>query len=37
MSGRPEDIAYLALFLASDLSGHIKGQLISVNGGANMP
>ncbi|MBK6288414.1 MAG: SDR family oxidoreductase [Gammaproteobacteria bacterium] len=35
--GRPEDIAYLALFLASDLSGHIKGQLISVSGGAYMP
>ncbi len=35
--GRPEDIAYLSLFLASDLSGYITGQLISVSGGAYMP
>jgi len=35
--GRPEDIARLALFLASDLSGYITGQLISVSGGAYMP
>ena len=35
--GRPEDIANLALFLASDLSGYITGQLISVSGGAYMP
>ena len=35
--GRPEDIAWLALFLASDLSGYITGQLISVSGGAYMP
>jgi NAD(P)-dependent dehydrogenase (short-subunit alcohol dehydrogenase family) len=35
--GRPEDIAYLALFLASDLSGYITGQLISVSGGVYMP
>jgi NAD(P)-dependent dehydrogenase (short-subunit alcohol dehydrogenase family) len=35
--GRPEDIAHLALFLASDLSGYITGQLISVSGGAYMP
>lgn len=34
--GRPEDIAYLALFLASDLSGYITGQMISVSGGAYM-
>lgn len=32
-----EDIANLALFLASDLSGYITGQLISVSGGAYMP
>src|SRR6201996_129527 len=31
--GRPEDIAYLALFLASDASGYITGQLVSVSGG----
>lgn len=35
--GRPEDIAHLALFLASDLSSYITGQLISVSGGAWMP
>ena len=35
--GRPEDIAWLALFLASNLSGYITGQLISVSGGAYMP
>jgi len=35
--GRPEDIAYLTLFLASDLSSYITGQLISVSGGAYMP
>jgi len=34
--GRPEDIAYLSLFLASDLSGYITGQMISVSGGAFM-
>lgn len=35
--GRPEDIARLALFLASDVSSYITGQLISVSGGAYMP
>ena len=35
--GRPEDIAYMALFLASDRSSYITGQLISVGGGAYMP
>ena len=35
--GRPEDIANLSLFLASDVSGYITGQLISVSGGAYMP
>ncbi len=35
--GRPEDIANLALFLASDRSSYITGQLISVSGGAYMP
>jgi NAD(P)-dependent dehydrogenase (short-subunit alcohol dehydrogenase family) len=35
--GRPEDIAMLALFLASDVSSYITGQLISVSGGAYMP
>lgn len=35
--GRPEDIANLAMFLASDASGYITGQLISVSGGVYMP
>jgi NAD(P)-dependent dehydrogenase (short-subunit alcohol dehydrogenase family) len=35
--GRPEDIAHLALFLASDVSSYITGQLISVSGGVYMP
>jgi len=35
--GRPEDIANLAMFLASDVSGYITGQLISVSGGVYMP
>jgi NAD(P)-dependent dehydrogenase (short-subunit alcohol dehydrogenase family) len=35
--GRPEDIANLAVFLASDRACHITGQLISVSGGAYMP
>jgi NAD(P)-dependent dehydrogenase (short-subunit alcohol dehydrogenase family) len=35
--GRPEDVANLALFLASDVAGHLTGQLISVSGGAYMP
>jgi NAD(P)-dependent dehydrogenase (short-subunit alcohol dehydrogenase family) len=35
--GRPEDIAYLAMFLASDKSSYLTGQLISVSGGAYMP
>ena len=35
--GRPEDVAKLAPFLASDVSSYITGQLISVSGGAYMP
>lgn len=34
--GRPEDIAWLALFLASDRSSYITGQMVSVSGGAFM-
>ena len=34
--GRPEDIAYLTMFLASDVSGYITGQMVSVSGGAYM-
>jgi len=35
--GRPEDIANLAVFLASERAAHITGQLVSVSGGAYMP
>ena len=35
--GRPEDVADLTLFLASDRAAHITGQLVSVSGGAWMP
>ena len=32
-SGKPEDVANLALFLASDLSSYISGQVVNVCGG----
>jgi NAD(P)-dependent dehydrogenase (short-subunit alcohol dehydrogenase family) len=35
--GRPEDIAYLAMFFVSDRSSYITGQLVSVSGGGYMP
>jgi NAD(P)-dependent dehydrogenase (short-subunit alcohol dehydrogenase family) len=35
--GRPEDIADLTLFFASDRAAHLTGQLVSVSGGAYMP
>jgi len=35
--GRPEDVADLALYLASDRAGFVTGQLVSVSGGAYMP
>jgi NAD(P)-dependent dehydrogenase (short-subunit alcohol dehydrogenase family) len=35
--GRPEDIANLALFLASERAAHVTGQLVSVSGGSYMP
>ncbi|MEE1346377.1 MAG: 3-oxoacyl-[acyl-carrier-protein] reductase [Bacteroidales bacterium] len=34
--GTPEDIADVALFLASDLSSYVTGQVIQVDGGMNM-
>jgi NAD(P)-dependent dehydrogenase (short-subunit alcohol dehydrogenase family) len=35
--GRPEDIANITLFLASERAAHLTGQLVSVSGGAYMP
>ena len=35
-SGTPEDVANVALFLASDLSGYVTGQVLSVCGGMGM-
>jgi NAD(P)-dependent dehydrogenase (short-subunit alcohol dehydrogenase family) len=35
--GRPEDVANLAVFLASDRAAHVTGQLVSVSGGSYMP
>lgn len=34
--GTTEDIANVALFLASDLSSYVSGQVIQVDGGMNM-
>jgi len=34
--GNPEDIAHMALFLASDKAGYITGQTIAVDGGIVM-
>ena len=34
--GTPEDIANVAVFLASDLSSYVTGQVIQVDGGMNM-
>ena len=34
--GKPEDIADLAVFLASDMSGFITGESININGGTYM-
>lgn len=35
-AGKPEDIADVAVFLASDLSSYVTGQVIQVDGGMNM-
>jgi 3-oxoacyl-[acyl-carrier protein] reductase len=35
-AGEPEDIASVALFLASDLSAYVTGQVLHVNGGMAM-
>jgi len=34
---QPEDIAGVAVFLASEEAGHITGQTVHVNGGSFMP
>jgi 3-oxoacyl-[acyl-carrier protein] reductase len=34
--GTPEDVANVTLFLASDLSAYVNGQVINVCGGMNM-
>lgn len=34
--GKPEDIAEVATFLASDMSSYVTGQVIQVDGGMNM-
>jgi len=34
--GKPEDVAYAAVFLASDEAEYITGQVLSVNGGLTM-
>jgi len=35
-SGKPEDVADIAIFLASELSSYVTGQVISVDGGMHM-
>ena len=35
-SGKPEDVANIAIFLASDLSSYVTGQVINVCGGMEM-
>ena len=34
--GTPDDVANIALFLASDMSSYVSGQVIQVDGGMNM-
>jgi NAD(P)-dependent dehydrogenase (short-subunit alcohol dehydrogenase family) len=34
--GRPEDVAPMVTFLASDAAGWITGQVLSINGGYSM-
>jgi 3-oxoacyl-[acyl-carrier protein] reductase len=35
-SGKPDDVANIAIFLASELSSYVTGQVISVDGGMHM-
>ena len=34
--GQTEDIANVCLFLASDMSSYVSGQVIQIDGGMNM-
>jgi 3-oxoacyl-[acyl-carrier protein] reductase len=35
-TGRPEDVAAAALFLCSDLSSYVTGEVLKVDGGMGM-
>jgi 3-oxoacyl-[acyl-carrier protein] reductase len=35
-TGQPEDIAYAALYLASDEAGWVTGQVLNVDGGVDV-
>ncbi len=37
MTGRVEDIAWAMLYLASDISRFVTGQVLRPNGGVHMP
>jgi 3-oxoacyl-[acyl-carrier protein] reductase len=37
MMGEPEDQAWLALYLVSDASRFVTGQVVRANGGWSMP
>ena len=34
--GKPEDVAHLAVFLASDWAGYLTGLVVNVSGGLHM-
>jgi len=37
ITGTPEDVAEVALFLAADASRYVTGQVLHTNGGGYMP